>query len=115
MDASQDPRVRQEVLGALGELSAAAPEDLAEHIDFLLPILVQFLDDHASTSRRETGLTVLGQLAQSTSYLVNPLERDPRIIDILLDIVKVLEQATGNECETLTLVFRSRNRGKFGI
>lgn len=89
LDPSQDPRVRQEVLGALGELSAAASEELAEHMPILIPIIVEFLEDHSSTSRRETGLKVLGQLAQNTGHLVNILECDPRIIGILLGLVQV--------------------------
>lgn len=90
LDPSQDPRVRQEVLAALGELSLCAQAEIVPHLDLLMPIILLFLEDSSSSSRRETALQVLGQLAQNvTSSDINLLSQYPNIISALLEIVKV--------------------------
>jgi serine/threonine-protein kinase mTOR len=90
LDPSQDPRVRQEVLAALGELSLCAQAEIVPHLDLLMPIILLFLEDSSSSSRRETALQVLGQLAQNvTSSELNLLSKYPNIISALLEIIKV--------------------------
>jgi FKBP12-rapamycin complex-associated protein len=88
LDPSQDPKVRMEVLSALGELSATARDQMTPHIALLMPIVLDFLQDHASSIRREVALKVLGQLVQNCPK-VHIVEQYPKLLELLMEIIKV--------------------------
>jgi phosphatidylinositol kinase/protein kinase (PI-3 family) len=88
LDPSQDPRVCQEILSAVGELAPAGQDMVASHMDTLIPLIVSYLADQATTGRRELALRVLAQLTRYTSHVVDPLSRWPDLLHLLLAIAK---------------------------
>ncbi|GAM22047.1 hypothetical protein SAMD00019534_052220 [Acytostelium subglobosum LB1] len=83
-----NPRVASCVLAALGELSVVGGDEMTQHIDLLLPLIIETLQDQSSTSKREVALKTLGQLASSTGYVIRPFARYPALLDILLNALK---------------------------
>eukprot|EP01113_Clastostelium_recurvatum_P006582 TRINITY_DN1298_c0_g1_i1.p1 TRINITY_DN1298_c0_g1~~TRINITY_DN1298_c0_g1_i1.p1 ORF type:complete len:2380 (+),score=927.36 TRINITY_DN1298_c0_g1_i1:62-7201(+) len=83
-----NPRVASCVLAALGELAIVGGEDMVQHIDKLLPLIIDTLQDQSSTTKREVALRTLGQLASSTGYVINPFSRYPLLLEILLHEIK---------------------------
>ncbi|EFA77745.1 protein kinase [Heterostelium album PN500] len=83
-----NPRVASCVLAALGELSVVGGEEMSQHIDQLLPLIIDTLQDQSSTSKREVALKTLGQLASSTGYVIKPFAKYPTLLDILLNAIK---------------------------
>jgi FKBP12-rapamycin complex-associated protein len=49
-------------------------------------IFIDFIS--ASATKREAALKVLGQLATSTSYVIDPYLRHPNLLDVLMNILK---------------------------
>ncbi|EGG15157.1 protein kinase [Cavenderia fasciculata] len=83
-----NPRVASCVLAALGELSVVGGDEMSQHIDQLLPLIIDTLQDQSSTSKREVALKTLGQLASSTGYVIRPFAKYPMLLDILLNAIK---------------------------
>ncbi|KAF2071336.1 hypothetical protein CYY_007349 [Polysphondylium violaceum] len=83
-----NPRVASCVLAALGELSIVGGEEMIQHIDQLVPLIIDTLQDQSSTSKREVALKTLGQLASSTGYVIKPFSKYPMLLDILLNAIK---------------------------
>ncbi|EGC32838.1 protein kinase, atypical group [Dictyostelium purpureum] len=83
-----NPRVASCVLAALGELSVVGGEEMSQHIDQLVPLIIDTLQDQSSTSKREVALKTLGQLASSTGYVIKPFSKYPMLLDILLNAIK---------------------------
>ncbi|GAM16986.1 hypothetical protein SAMD00019534_001610 [Acytostelium subglobosum LB1] len=83
-----NPRVASCVLAALGELSVVGGEEMSVHIDQLIPLIVDTLQDQSSTSKREVALKTLGQLASSTGYVIRPFAKYPTLLDTLLNAIK---------------------------
>jgi len=88
LDPSQDPRVCQEILSAVGELAPAGQDMVASHMDTLIPLIITYLADQSTTGRRELALRVLAQLTRYTSHVVDPLSRWPDLLHLLLAIAK---------------------------
>ena len=88
LDPSQDPRVRQEILSAVGELAPAGQDMVASHMDTLIPLIISYLADQSAAGRRELALRVLAQLNRYTSHVVDPLTRWPDLLHLLLAIAK---------------------------
>ncbi|EAL66546.1 protein kinase, Atypical group [Dictyostelium discoideum AX4] len=83
-----NPRVASCVLAALGELSVVGGEEMVQHIDSLLPLIIDTLQDQSSTSKREVALKTLAQLASSTGYVIKPFSKYPMLLDTLLNAIK---------------------------
>eukprot|EP01133_Synstelium_polycarpum_P000171 gene171-204_t len=83
-----NPRVASCVLAALGELSVVGGEEMRTHIDQLIPLIIDTLQDQSSTSKREVALKTLGQLASSTGYVIKPFSKYPTLLAILLNAIK---------------------------
>jgi hypothetical protein len=85
-------RVASCVLSALGELSVVGGDALKPHLDTLLPMIIATLQDQSSTGKRQVALYTLGQLAESTGFVIEPFVRYPRLLEILLGLVKTETQ-----------------------
>eukprot|EP01132_Coremiostelium_polycephalum_P005602 gene5602-6970_t len=98
-----NPRVASCVLAALGELSLVGGEEMSQHIDQLLPLIIDTLQDQSSTAKREVALKTLGQLASSTGYVIKPFSKYPMLLDILLNAVKT-ERTTSIRREVIKVL-----------
>jgi FKBP12-rapamycin complex-associated protein len=97
-------RVATCVLSALGELARVSGVAMLPHVDMLLPLIIDTLQDQSSSSKREVALKTLGQLASSTGYVIEPLIKHPKLLEILLQEV-ISEQVSTIRTEVLKYDF----------
>ncbi|KAI8062483.1 armadillo-type protein [Gongronella butleri] len=100
-DAS--PGVVSAVLGALGELAAVSGEDMVPHLDELMLLIIDTLQDQSSSAKRDAALKTLGQLASNTGFVIEPYTKYPALLGILISILKT-EQNTSIRRETVKLM-----------
>jgi len=98
-----NPRVASCVLATLGELARVGGEAMAPYIDQLLPLIIDTLQDKSSVVKREVALRTLGQLAESTGYVIQPFLCYPQLLDIVLNEVKT-EQAPSIRAEVVKVL-----------
>ena len=96
-------RVATCVLSALGELARVSGSAMLPHVDQLLPLIIETLQDQSSSSKREVALRTLGQLASSTGYVIDPLIKHPKLLEILLQEV-LTEQIPSIRMEILKVM-----------
>jgi phosphatidylinositol kinase/protein kinase (PI-3 family) len=84
--SDSDTRVAAQVMEALGQLARVS--NMAAHIDTLLPTIIDTLQDQSSQSKRRAALETLGHLVQSTGYVITPVLKYPKLLDIMLNIIK---------------------------
>lgn len=101
----RDPsaRVATSVLSALGELARVSGAAMMPHVDMLLPMIIDTLQDQSSANKREVALRTLGQLASSTGYVIDPLIKHPKLLEILLQEV-LTEQVPAIRMELLRVI-----------
>ena len=96
-------RVATCVLSALGELARVSGSAMMPHVDMLVPLIIDTLQDQSSSSKREVALRTLGQLASSTGYVIDPLIKHPKLLEILLQEV-ISEQIPSIRTEVLRVI-----------
>lgn len=84
--ADQDTRVAAQIMEALGQLSRVS--NMSAHVDTLLPIIIDTLQDQSSQSKRRAALETLGHLVQNTGYVITPLLKYPKLLDICATIIR---------------------------
>ncbi|CAO3647953.1 unnamed protein product [Mucor fragilis] len=82
------------VLGALGELAAVSGEDMRPHLDELMPLIMETLQDQSSSAKRDAALKTLGQLASNTGFVIEPYTKYPALLNILINIMKTEQNPT---------------------
>ena len=90
LEKLDDPntRVASAVLQTTGELAMVAGTEVQKHLDRLLPIVIESLQDKSSTRKRLIALRALGQFVESTGKAISPLHQYPKLLDILLAMLK---------------------------
>lgn len=91
-DNTNYPNATISVLLAIGQQAQVSGIELMKHIDELLVILLQSIQDPTSEIKRDVALWTLGHLIENTGFVVEPYWKYPRLLDILLDLLKT-EQA----------------------
>ena len=91
----RDPHsgVATSVLRTLGELSLVGGEELAPHLDGLLPIITEMIQDLSSDLKRTTALRTLGQLIRSTGAVVTPYYQYKSLLGNILGEIAIGEAA----------------------
>ncbi|CAI2178216.1 17365_t:CDS:10 [Funneliformis geosporum] len=97
------PAVASSVLAALGELARVGGEDLTPYLDSLMPLIIDALQDQSSTVKRDAALKTLGQLTSNTGFVIEPYQKYPQLLSILINILKT-EQSTSIRRETVKLI-----------
>lgn len=82
------PGVSAQVLLAVGELAEVGREELIPYLDDLTPILIETIQDQSSAGKREAALRALGQLAANTGFVIEPYLKYPKLLAILMSILK---------------------------
>ncbi|EXX76507.1 Tor2p [Rhizophagus irregularis DAOM 197198w] len=98
-----NPAVASSVLAALGELARVGGEDLTPYLDNLMPLIIDALQDQSSTVKRDAALKTLGQLTSNTGFVIEPYQKYPQLLSILINILKT-EQSPSIRRETVKLV-----------
>lgn len=76
------------VLHAVGEQAGVSGPEMSAYKDELFPIMLEVIQDSTSLPKREVGLWTLGHLIECTGYVIEPYQRYPNLLDILLNFLK---------------------------
>ncbi|UPX14327.1 Non-specific serine/threonine protein kinase [Ascochyta rabiei] len=83
-----NPEVASTTLKAIGDLASVGGEDMIKYIPELMPVILDFMQDLSSDSKRFSALKALGQLATNAGYVIEPYRDYPELMNILMSIVK---------------------------
>ncbi|ORY17763.1 armadillo-type protein [Clohesyomyces aquaticus] len=83
-----NPEVASTTLKAIGDLATVGGESMIKYIPELMPIILDFMQDLSSDSKRFSALRALGQLATNAGYVIEPYRDYPELMNILMNIVK---------------------------
>ena len=81
-------RVAARMLEALGELVQMGAEHMQDHLDALLRIIIDSLQDQSSALKREIALRALRQLVSGTGTAIQPYLDHPALMGLLLRVIK---------------------------
>lgn len=92
LDNETNAAVASRILAALGELAQVAGEDMTQHIDQLLPRIIDTLQDQSSSAKRVVALQTLAKLCESTGHVIAPYLDHPNLLPLLIKSLKNEQQ-----------------------
>ncbi|KAL8060772.1 hypothetical protein ABFX02_02G047300 [Erythranthe guttata] len=75
------------VLVTVGDLARVGGFAMRQYIPELMPLIVEALLDGAAATKREVAVTTLGQVVQSTGYVISPYNEYPPLLGLLLKLL----------------------------
>ncbi|CAH9071216.1 unnamed protein product [Cuscuta epithymum] len=75
------------VLVTVGDLSRVGGFAMRQYISELMPLIVDALLDGAAATKREVAVATLGQVVQSTGYVIAPYNEYPQLLGLLLKLL----------------------------
>ncbi|KAL3843837.1 hypothetical protein ACJIZ3_001240 [Penstemon smallii] len=75
------------VLVTVGDLARVGGFAMRKYIPELMPLIVEALLDGAAAMKREVAVTTLGQVVQSTGYVITPYNEYPQLLGLLLKLL----------------------------
>ena len=87
--SDQDETVASTTLATIGDLSTVGGEDMTRYLLELMEVILNNLQDVTSTAKRSAALKAMGQLASNAGYVIQPYLDYPKLLTILMQIVKV--------------------------
>ncbi|XP_022763546.1 serine/threonine-protein kinase TOR isoform X3 [Durio zibethinus] len=75
------------VLVTVGDLARVGGFAMREYIPELMPLIVEALLDGAAVTKREVAVSTLGQVVQSTGYVIAPYNEYPQLLGLLLKLL----------------------------
>ncbi|KAG2704801.1 hypothetical protein I3760_05G022000 [Carya illinoinensis] len=75
------------VLVTVGDLTRVGGYTMRRYIPELMPLIVEALLDGAAIMKREVAVTTLGQVVQSTGYVITPYNEYPQLLILLLKLL----------------------------
>ncbi|XP_059447340.1 serine/threonine-protein kinase TOR isoform X3 [Corylus avellana] len=75
------------VLVTVGDLTRVGGYSMRQYIPELMPLIVDALLDGAAVTKREVAVTTLGQVVQSTGYVITPYNDYPQLLFLLLKLL----------------------------
>ncbi|KAL9244759.1 hypothetical protein vseg_018491 [Gypsophila vaccaria] len=75
------------VLVTVGDLARVGGFAMRKYIPELMPLIVDALVDGAAVIKREVVVTTLGQVVQSTGYVITPYNDYPQLLGLLLKLL----------------------------
>lgn len=75
------------VLATVGELARVGGCAMRPYLSELMPLIVEALLDGAAAVKREVAVATLGQVVQSTGYVVSPYIEYPALLGLLLRLL----------------------------
>ncbi|KAL3621059.1 hypothetical protein CASFOL_035971 [Castilleja foliolosa] len=75
------------VLVTVGDLARVGGFAMRQYIPELMPLIVDALLDGAAAMKREVAVTTLGQVVQSTGYVITPYNEYPQLLGLLLKLL----------------------------
>ncbi|KAI9108059.1 hypothetical protein K1719_020932 [Acacia pycnantha] len=87
VDVSANTGIISGVLVTVGDLARVGGFEMRQYIPELMPLIVEALLDGASVSKREVAVITLGQVVQSTGYVITPYNEYPLLLGLLLKLL----------------------------
>lgn len=87
-DPVNAPNATKSVLEAVGLQAKVSGQDLIAYADKLLVSLLKTIEEPTSEVERDMALWTLGQLIENTGFVIEPYWKYPKLLDILLDLVR---------------------------
>ncbi|XP_050232506.1 serine/threonine-protein kinase TOR isoform X2 [Mercurialis annua] len=75
------------VLVTVGDLARVGGSAMRQYIGELMPLIVEALLDGAAATKREVAVATLGQVVQSTGYVITPYNEYPQLLGLLLKLL----------------------------
>ncbi|PSS02733.1 Serine/threonine-protein kinase [Actinidia chinensis var. chinensis] len=75
------------VLVTVGDLARVGGFAMRQYIPELMPLIVDALMDGAAATKREVAVATLGQVVQSTGYVITPYNEYPLLLGLLLKLL----------------------------
>ncbi|XP_021776173.1 serine/threonine-protein kinase TOR-like [Chenopodium quinoa] len=75
------------VLVTVGDLARVGGFAMRQYISELMPLIVDALVDGAAVTKREVAVATLGQVVQSTGYVITPYNDYPQLLGLLLKLL----------------------------
>ncbi|PON55167.1 Serine/threonine protein kinase [Parasponia andersonii] len=75
------------VLVTVGDLARVGGFEMRQYMPELMPLIVEALLDGAAVTKREVAVTTLGQVVQSTGYVITPYNEYPQLLGLLLKLL----------------------------
>ncbi|KAI3889270.1 hypothetical protein MKX03_003947, partial [Papaver bracteatum] len=75
------------VLVTVGELARVGGFAMRQYLPQLMPLIVEALIDGSSVTKREVAVATLGQVVQSTGYVIEPYNEYPLLLGLLLKLL----------------------------
>ncbi|KAA8545737.1 hypothetical protein F0562_020812 [Nyssa sinensis] len=75
------------VLVTVGDLARVGGFAMRQYISELMPLIVEALLDGAAAAKREVAVATLGQVVQSTGYVITPYNDFPLLLGLLLKLL----------------------------
>ncbi|KAK1369657.1 Serine/threonine-protein kinase TOR [Heracleum sosnowskyi] len=75
------------VLITVGDLARVGGFAMRQYISKLMPLIVEALLDGAAATKREVAVATLGQVVQSTGYVIAPYNEYPQLLGLLLKLL----------------------------
>ncbi|KAJ9175070.1 hypothetical protein P3X46_013654 [Hevea brasiliensis] len=75
------------VLVTVGDLARVGGFATRQYIPELMPLIVDALLDGAAATKREVAVATLGQVVQSTGYVITPYSEYPQLLGLLLKLL----------------------------
>ena len=97
------PTVSSSIIRAIGDLATVGGTDLIPFIPQLMPTIIDALQDLSSPLKRDSALRALGQIASNSGYVIEPYLDHPRLLDLLVNIIKTEQQGALRK-ETIKLL-----------
>ncbi|CAL0314575.1 unnamed protein product [Lupinus luteus] len=86
-DVNANTGIVSGVLVTVGDLARVGGFAMRQYIPELMPLIVEALLDGASVSKREVAVATLGQVVQSTGYVITPYNEYPQLLILLLKLL----------------------------
>ncbi|OIW11181.1 hypothetical protein TanjilG_22988 [Lupinus angustifolius] len=86
-DVNANTGIVSGVLVTVGDLARVGGFAMRQYIPELMPLIVEALLDGASISKREVAVATLGQVVQSTGYVITPYNEYPLLLVLLLKLL----------------------------
>ncbi|XP_023553781.1 serine/threonine-protein kinase TOR [Cucurbita pepo subsp. pepo] len=75
------------VLVTVGDLARVGGFAMRKYLPELMPLIVEALLDGAAVAKREVAVSTLGQVVQSTGYVITPYNEYPLLLGLLLKLL----------------------------
>ncbi|XP_035228341.1 serine/threonine-protein kinase mTOR-like [Stegodyphus dumicola] len=93
-DPDPNPGVTISVLAAIGEQAQVSGTEMKKWLKELMPIVLDMMQDSSSLPKREVALWTLGQMIESTGYVIEPYKEYPNLLELLLNFLKTEQSST---------------------